>query len=358
MTGTNEECALRLAELKPDAIASVVAEYRSRFPEQFASEQEAVEKCARDLDRHFRFLLPAIRLGDPSPFADYAAWTGRVLAARGIGRAHLVATFEILKTFLAERLPPEDTANVAVVLDAGLAALSGTGAATIYRSSSPARPEAARLRDTLLANDRAAAYALCESVVDDGASPLEVAVQVIQPCLYEIGELWQERRITVAQEHMATAICGTVLARLAAHAEYAEPINAAAVIACVEGNEHSLGARIAADGLEQAGWTVHYLGADTPVEDLVSHIEAMRPALVGLSAALPEHLLTVRRIIDETRRRLRDSVPRWVVGGIAANQLSAPNPGLAVDFAPRDAIELQAALARGILPAPGPNTLG
>lgn len=343
-----DECAACLAGLRRDAIAAVVAGYRIQFPEQFDSRPRAAEACERDLDRHFEFLLPAVRLGDASLFAGYAAWAGRVLAARGIERTHLAQSVEILRAFCSERLTSEHATIVAAVLDAGLTALSGeaSGAVSVYRSHSPARPEATELRDTLLANDHAGAFALCRRVVDEGATPLEVAVHVIQPCLYEIGELWQERRITVAQEHLATAICGTVLARFAARAAYAEPIDATAVVACVEGNEHSLGARIAADSLEQAGWTVHFLGADTPVEDLLAHIAAVQPALVALSAALPEHLVTVRNVIVEARRRLGADAPIWAVGGVAVNQMAAPVSALAVDLAARDAIEFQAALAR------------
>lgn len=48
-------------------------------------------------------------------------------------------------------------------------------------------------------------------VIDEGlaggATVPELHLRVVQPAQYEIGRLWQENKISVAEEHLATAIC-------------------------------------------------------------------------------------------------------------------------------------------------------
>ena len=66
-----------------------------------------------------------------------------------------------------------------------------------------------------LAGDRRGALRL---LVDDGlgggASVLDMQLRVVQEAQREIGRLWQENRISVAQEHLATAIANMALSHL------------------------------------------------------------------------------------------------------------------------------------------------
>ncbi|WP_254434125.1 B12-binding domain-containing protein [Halobacillus sp. Marseille-Q1614] len=41
---------------------------------------------------------------------------------------------------------------------------------------------------------------------------------IITPAMYHVGELWEKNEISVADEHLATAICDFVLSRLDAKA--------------------------------------------------------------------------------------------------------------------------------------------
>jgi methanogenic corrinoid protein MtbC1 len=110
-------------------------------------------------------------------------------------------------------------------------------------------------------------------------------LHVITPAQQEIGRLWQQNVIHVAQEHAATAISQLVVAHLYRHLPVRPPVGRRLLVACAPGERHEMGARIASDFLEAAGFAVHYLGADVPVRDLVTHALATRPHLVVLSAA-------------------------------------------------------------------------
>ncbi|HEU0077800.1 MAG TPA: cobalamin-dependent protein, partial [Longimicrobiaceae bacterium] len=157
----------------------------------------------------------------------------------------------------------------------------------------------------------------------------------------EVGRLWQENRITVADEHLATAITQAAMARLydrvfVGGRDGPGPL---LVAACAEQERHELGLRMICDVLAMEGWDTVFLGASVPVEDLVSMVGERRPAVVALSAAIAPHLPRVRETIGAIRRAVPEDGPVIAVGGRAF----ADDPGLGerlgADLTARDAVE-------------------
>ncbi|RYZ67583.1 MAG: cobalamin-binding protein, partial [Proteobacteria bacterium] len=71
-----------------------------------------------------------------------------------------------------------------------------------------------RYLDAQLQGDRRAALKLFDDLLADGVSIASLRREVVQWAQREIGDLWQLDRISVAQEHSATAISQVVLAHL------------------------------------------------------------------------------------------------------------------------------------------------
>ncbi len=146
--------------------------------------------------------------------------------------------------------------------------------------------------------------------------------EVIAPALAEVGRLWQAGRLTVADEHVASAVAQSVLATFYASFPWT-PSGPTGVVGCVAGERHALGARMAADLLANDGWNIMFVGADVPVDALVDLVVRERPVFVGLSVAMPEHAATARAMVE----RLRRDAPgcRILVGGraVASDAISA-----------------------------------
>jgi methanogenic corrinoid protein MtbC1 len=160
-----------------------------------------------------------------------------------------------------------------------------------------------------LAGDRRAALGLVDEGLAQGLSAAELQLQVVQPAQYEIGRLWQENRITVAQEHLATAISQLVLAHLYRHLRREESNGRRVVVACVEGELHDMGARVAADHLEMSGYDVHYLGANVPTDDIVAMMRDDPPDLLALSASMPAHLPAIKDVVSRVCEATGNRVP-------------------------------------------------
>lgn len=64
------------------------------------------------------------------------------------------------------------------------------------------------------AGDRREAFAVVDRACAARMDAPTLYVQVLQPALREIGRLWQENEISVADEHLATAITQAAMTRL------------------------------------------------------------------------------------------------------------------------------------------------
>lgn len=314
--------------------------------------------CERDLGHHVRFLVLALEAGTAEPFAAYLVWLRQVLESRGIDAASLAASAEILGEVAGARLAGAEADAVGRVIQAGILALDRSPQA----GESPQAgdddqgqrtlPCSASYLEALLRGDRRHALAVCREARAAGLSPLKVAVGVVQPALYRIGDLWQANRIGIAQEHLATAISQHVLAALTMEEEGLPPHGGSCVLACVAGNRHGLGLRMVADGLELAGWRVRYLGADTPGTALLRELEREPAEVLALSASLPEHVADLRELVAECRTRLGRACPRILVGGLILNRLGTDRTRhlVAADLVAADALEAVELLAAHSLP--------
>ena len=72
-----------------------------------------------------------------------------------------------------------------------------------------------------------------------------------------------------------------------------------AVLACAPGEQHDLGLIVFGLALRHHGWSVTYLGADTPVETLAAAAEQLQPEAVVVVALEPGKLEPIRAPLEE-----------------------------------------------------------
>src|SRR5687767_7769930 len=90
----------------------------------------------------------------------------------------------------------------------------------------------------LLAGDRRGALRVIDAALDQGRPVVALQRDVVQAAQREIGRLWETNDISIAQEHMATAISHVALSRLFELATPAARVERRVVVACVEGERH------------------------------------------------------------------------------------------------------------------------
>lgn len=143
----------------------------------------------------------------------------------------------------------------------------------------------------------------------------DVLLRVIQPTLVEIGEKWHRGEINVAHEHQASNFLrGKLhgLLELAGNSKHGPAI----IVACAPGEWHEIGSLMLAIFLRRAGFRTHYLGANTPVEDLVRFAREVKAEVLMISVSNAEVLENLRN----TARFLLEAAPLVVYGGAAFNE--------------------------------------
>jgi MerR family transcriptional regulator, light-induced transcriptional regulator len=153
----------------------------------------------------------------------------------------------------------------------------------------------------LLGVDPARAYEVARRALSRGLELAAVYEDVIAPALWKVGELWEEGAISVADEHLATAMTYRIMVGLYASTLGGETGGGRVLLAGVEGEQHVVGLRMAADVLEVAGFETTYLGADVPTHDLLRMIKELDPDLLAISATMPFSAYPLRRAVAEVR---------------------------------------------------------
>lgn len=314
----------RFKALQADAVSAVTERFYATHGSAYAEFGErGREACREDLAFHLEFLRPVLEFGLLQPMVDYLCWLNGVLVARSIPADHLGLSLDWLAEFFVAHMDAADGAMVAAALHAARDEFLAAGNAPVMPPVAPtAWPETAAFEAALLAGNQREALAVVNRSVDSGHSLVEVEMHVIQPALYRIGEKWQANQVTVAQEHMATAIVESVMTMGLLRSPPPALTNKRVLLACVEGNNHAIGLRMVADAFQLGGWGVQYLGANVPTPALVAQASVWKPDLVGLSVSFPQQLPVVKAIITQLDSCFGNDRPRVIIGGLAINRFN------------------------------------
>nr|WP_256522098.1 cobalamin B12-binding domain-containing protein [Halobacillus sp. A5] len=125
---------------------------------------------------------------------------------------------------------------------------------------------------------------------------------IITPAMYFVGELWERNEISVADEHLATAICDFVLSKVEAdtlsiRGDHQKRLKA--LLFGVEDEQHYIGLKMVAESFKEQGWRVRYLGPNLEMNHSLIQIHHYKPHVIGLSAALSYRLPTLKELVKE-----------------------------------------------------------
>lgn len=151
----------------------------------------------------------------------------------------------------------------------------------------------AALREQQLAlairGDRHGALREAGRALDLGATLPEFVFDVLAPVQSQVGLLWQSRRITTAQERMATEIA-EILLTLAASRQTPGTGGANLVLCVADREHHNLPARMIAELLRLQGHRVTFLGSARPGPSLSRLFQRLAPDAIVLSCSLAMNL--------------------------------------------------------------------
>ncbi len=144
-----------------------------------------------------------------------------------------------------------------------------------------------------------------------------------------------EGAVRVWEEHARTSIVRTVVENCypfvakERKSKYgaASARNQHAVVVCPTEEFHEIGARMVADFFDLCGYSVTFVGANTPQDDIIEAIAHVKPAFVAVSVTNTYSLVAAKRTVEKvlTLREREKAGFKVIVGGSAFLH----NPGMA-----------------------------
>jgi len=178
------------------------------------------------------------------------------------------------------------------------------------------------LRSAVTNLDEEAVKKLTKEAIEKGIDPVKTLEEGLSKPMLEIGSRFETGEIFLTEMMLAAQACITginilkpkILESKPAYAEHAGKI----VIGTVSGDIHDIGKTIVSALLIAAGFEVHDIGKDQPVERFAGKALEVQPDILASSALLtttrPQQNLIEERLRE---RGIRDKVKTMIGGGAA-----------------------------------------
>lgn len=155
--------------------------------------------------------------------------------------------------------------------------------------------------DALLLGKHTECSKLVRTYLSNQLSINELYQEILTKALYDVGELWEFNKISVASEHLASAIVEAIMNQL-----YLEIISEkkrikTVIASCVENEFHQIGIKMISDIFEMNGWDALFLGSNTPTTELISFIKLKQPDVLAISLTLYFNLPNLEKMIEKIR---------------------------------------------------------
>lgn len=169
----------------------------------------------------------------------------------------------------------------------------------------------------VLGREEHAALNYVQGLIDAGVSVEAVYLDLLAPTARRLGALWEQDACDFVEVTVALGRVQSVLRRLSrmfiADGD-GDGIKGRALLACLPGEQHTLGLFMVAEFFVRDGWSVN-VGPPLSELDLLSLLRQDWYDVLGFSLSCDSHLPRVRREIRNVRAHSRNKHIRILVGG-------------------------------------------
>jgi MerR family transcriptional regulator, light-induced transcriptional regulator len=145
--------------------------------------------------------------------------------------------------------------------------------------------------------------------------PRDLATTVVLPFMRRVGDEWHAGRLSIAQEHMASAVLRNLLGALVRLYAREQP-SRRLLFATPSGERHEFGVLAAAMMAAAGGLGTLYLGPDIPARQIVDASTRAGVDVVVVGIVYAQHGRELRRPLEELAERLPPPAELWIGGAL------------------------------------------
>lgn len=177
------------------------------------------------------------------------------------------------------------------------------------------------LADGVVNYDEDGVVAASNAAVEEGLSPRKGVFDGLVVGMQEVGRLYEEQEYFVPELLMCAdaMYAGLAILRPLLKAEGGDSnVRGQVVMGVVQGDVHDIGKNIVKMMFDAAGFTVHDLGRDVPLEDFVAEQLKTDSEIVALSAMMTTTMLGMRTIIKQIKEK--NPKAKIMIGGAPVSE--------------------------------------
>ncbi|ADU30444.1 cobalamin B12-binding domain-containing protein [Evansella cellulosilytica] len=139
--------------------------------------------------------------------------------------------------------------------------------------------------------------------------------ELITPAMYTVGELWEKNEITVADEHLATAVCDFVITQTEQQFKFEKNNDLRkALFPSIVKEHHYLGLKMVSILFNEWNWDVRFLQSPLPIEHLIIYVNKWKPDLIGLSFSNVTQIEVLKQYLEQLHSHVCYN-PEIIIGG-------------------------------------------
>lgn len=188
---------------------------------------------------------------------------------------------------------------------------------TVDGVRAPGYPQIAELCEALISEDDHAGARYINAVRNDGATIATVYLNYLAAAARLLGTWWEEDRVGFAKVTIGTSRIYAIMRSIRRELPFTSlNPDRAAVFATVPGEEHVLGARMAADLFRKDGWDIELMIGKSH-DELIADITTSDMVVIGLSASGERMLEALSKLVIALRIK-KPTLKIFVSGHIVA----------------------------------------
>ncbi len=197
-----------------------------------------------------------------------------------------------------------------------------------------------RLFETLITGDRVASRLIVDRARQDGYTPERLISEVFWPTYENLERLHRADNLTRLAHHMATRLLRVLSDQVARDLDITGSRNRSVFAVCGPSEGEELGAQMAVDLLEGAGFEVTFAGGGVAADEILQRVQETHPDVLLTFASAASDLPDIRQLIDTIREIGACDSTQIAVGGGVFNRAEGLAEEIGADIWAVDPLEM------------------
>jgi len=158
-----------------------------------------------------------------------------------------------------------------------------------------------RLFETLISGDRAATRNVVHQAEESLGSAESVITDLFWPTHQQIDKLFRSDQLAPLNHHLATRLLRVMVDQTSSRLKISPPRNRTIFSVCGPSESEELGAQMAVDLLEAAGFHIFFAGGGVAPDEILSRVQEDKPDVLLMFSSAAQDLPGIREMIDRIR---------------------------------------------------------